>query len=214
MTAMIMNGTLDSLTISSIMKKWWFGTSPRHPEMEFDGTHQRRRICMKHLSNKFCASLLTLHSSWEMQLDALYQKNIWGPLTTGLIDFWKWVCKLSYKAANFKGIFMKFLVNQWIISDLESFCVTHKNQWLSNLDSPLNYLSNEESHAILWSKIKILKIFRVCSQTKVRRVRGGTLVWGPSPNFLIDLWLLSPMATPCNPPKHFDEISILTSPPN
>ena len=45
-------------------------------------------------------------------------------------------------------------------------------------------------------------------------MRVGTLVGGPNPNFLIDLWLLSPMATPRNPSQLSDEISILTSPPN
>ena len=44
-------------------------------------------------------------------------------------------------------------------------------------------------------------------------MRVGTLVRGPNPNFLIDLWFSSPMATPCNPPKLYDEISILTSSP-
>ena len=99
-----------------------------------------------------------------------------------------------------------------VVFVLNSTCVTSILQWLSNLDSPLNFLSNEGSHDILWRQINILKIFRVCSRTPVKGVRVGTLISGPNPNFLIDLCFLPPKATPCKPSKLSDEIFISTSP--
>ena len=151
-----------------------------------------------------------------MSLDALCQKNIWRLLAPVLIDFWKvfeYVCKLWYKIAHSMSIFKKLLVILEILFVIDSFCGMLKAQWLSNLNSPSNFLSNEGSHAILWIHSNILKIFRVHSLTRGKRVRVGTLVLGPNLIFLIDLWFLSPMATLCNPSKLFDEISILTSPP-
>ena len=88
----------------------------------------------------------------------------------------------------------------------------------------MNFLGGLHGVAIGVMDVKSIKIFGLGPKTRVptlpplpghRTAPGvGTLAHGPNPNFLIDLWLLSPMATPRNPSKLSDKISILTSPPN